>query len=557
MSTERLKSLCLRKVCSNLNLQWMICRRNFWIIPEKLGNEIFEYFFKKKCYPLNKNHIKFFYKGSICLTRIIINDRMHKYPNFFASMDKRKLREIYDSSSSKTEKDECLKNLLKSTKNIEKLFLDCSIDTTFYKDYLKNSFETVQEISLHGIDNKIKWLENFMTKFNHLIKVNLCSTSPMLALKDLSVSHALKNCTKTIKELTIYKVNLDFTNLVDFLNECSNLECFKLIDISNLYLPIHVIFENYSNTNNFIKTINLSKNSFMNINIIKDFSCLLNKFPKLENLFLDYSLSIAGHGDQRSDFEKWKNLKKLCLTGCKMCGFNAKSLGLHLSKLPNLINFDLSFAKVQQNSISLNKIFDGIIESKISLKHLNLENCSLGEINCQSLGKIFINSGKIEELNLDRNPNIGTLGMENLLRDAINSVFFLTYLSLDDCGLIEVHCVLIEQLLMKSKNLKIFSMNENKMIGGGLTNILVGLTDCRETLESFHLKDCDIDMEVIDHLIEFLEGFSWINTFINPIKTFKILVVNPPDHEIEIFFNLKSRVEHRYFLNHLQVLEGF
>lgn len=250
-----LKYISLKSISSNLNLNYLICLKNNWKIPEYIGNKIFQFYIKNNKV-LMKNDVKFFYGKINSISLIELNEKLCFFQKSFLKFNKRSIKEINDKNCANSSIDYSiiLKNILKDTRNIENIYLNCNnyTDINDIIDLLENSCQTMKYIHLTSFQRSDHF-GGFLEKCDSLEKV--CLEDSNFPKIHSNISKWISNSINTITELIIRNIEFNIDDLMTSLSICSSLESLNIYGIpaSNL----SEIFFNYNNPNSLLKKIEI------------------------------------------------------------------------------------------------------------------------------------------------------------------------------------------------------------------------------------------------------------------------------------------------------------
>lgn len=527
---KKLKVLTREKIFLNLNFYYLICKKNTWKLPKSLGDDLFHNFLYDNHHLGEEDNLKFFTKEITSISKIEFCREIWKFPNFFKEIDKESLENIDDCLLYLSDNsDEIMINLLTECRHIQEIRIGDS-----YKDYslfnlLENSKSTLKFVQLtHVIE--LDYFANLLKKFPNLqtIKIkNSREDSPSISTSNdtLNVCNFFRNSIENLKELSIHGLVLqDYSNLMETLNRCINLERIKLNYIKSMAPTVTGFFYKFRNRNNRIKSIDLSHNDFyLRLNILEAFQTFSLKFPQIQELILDSNscsvLTVIDDDDEEEeeeeqdhlDIPEMNNLQTISLNSCEIDEKNFKYLGKILNITPNLQNVSLSHLRFFGNSKISNMFSVSFNGNLFKLNTISLKRCSLDEEDSLNLSRVLKECLFIEQLNLDSNRSMAN-GLNKILKSLEKSKLTLRKLSLNNCNLDEVHGVNLGNLLSLCSKIEKVSVNDNKRLDKGVISIIQGLERHKQSLQHFNIAVCSKNEEVKQKLKDFLSEFrlrSW------------------------------------------------
>lgn len=516
---EKLEILALKKVCNNLELYYLLCKKNLWKVPSNLAYKILTYLIENT-YELNEKNLKFFHKDIVSLSKICLHKKFEDNIEFFLTIDKKSITEINDFYlNSNNEIDEkIMENLLKNTKNLIKLSIRGNYSTDIVYKLLENSSNNIKEISIRKMNNPSSL--KLLSKCTNIENIKVYNTTNSY-LNNFDISKTLLKSYRTLRHLTFFVVdmNFEFDNLMITINDFLNLETIQFISVKNFPRTILEFFLNYSNKNNTLKKINLSRN-YLLLDIYSDLQFFSQFFLNIEELSLNYSESgnfCSNLFSDDIDSVKFKYLKILNFISCKIDEKDFKIIGNILNNCFNIEKINFNSTNSYDNRLSY--VFNGLNNSKSNLRILFLEKCSLKEHDAYVLAKLLQKCSSIEKLRLSYNSEIGIDHFGLIFSALKNSYYSLVQLKLDNCSIDDSLCPKLEEILINSIHLNDFSMNNNEISENGLIQIFHGLSFRKNNIQSgIFLKSNKIMKSLWEDLIKFFYNFQRIDKIQTYIK---------------------------------------
>lgn len=267
-----LKKLCLENICSNLEFNYLICKWNKWMIPQKIADSILEYSRTYK-FPIMDKDVNIFKREVMKLSNFCSSTRIFQIFNYnflnghqFETLELKFLEDFYlDVKNCKIHTKKLVfhhVNLDKfSSEELEKLFrhsiqveeaifiqdtLNVHPESFFHSIYqpsnsLKELYfhsnifklDEIQRISL--ILQNLNQLERFKLKFRFIPELFETHVDELIL-------NPLKNSFTTMKNLSIKGVNCTLSGLVSFVSSLKNLE---KLTLSCLFMTNNESFKNF------------------------------------------------------------------------------------------------------------------------------------------------------------------------------------------------------------------------------------------------------------------------------------------------------------------------
>lgn len=316
---------------------------------------------------------------------------------------------------------------LKNSPNIQSILLDKNkeMGSGFY--VICDGIETLKHFKLLSIrycnihKNQAIYLGGIL-KLHSTIESLYIDGNQSMDEGFFTICYGLKISGKNFKEFSLNSCNLteDYAiNLGDFLKSCSSLKSISLRDNQNMENAFSDVCDGLRNSSKTIKCIDLAwckLNEGQTIYL----SNLLKECINIETLLLEKNPKTDGMINIFSSLKSSSDtLKELNLNYCSLTNIEAKSLG------ENLLAFHkLEFLSLRENNQMENGfryICDGLKSSKNGFKKFDLIQCNLNENQSRCLAELLSNCVNFELL-LFYNENHSTLAL-NTLFDRLSSEF--------------------------------------------------------------------------------------------------------------------------------------
>lgn len=460
MIINSLKFLTLQNICSNLDFNFLLCKKNGYRISSFLSDLILDHLCCS-IHTFNEDNLHIFNKDITSLTKFSLTYEICKYPNFLLKIDKNYLNKIscypFYHHSRKNAKIS-IKNLIKDCHFLKIIKISSDYKLSWILDDLIILSKSLEEISLD------------LTEFN---------TKEWETLEIL-----FKNCTN----LKIVHVNCGITT-----------NCCKLFNTSQKLLKSKetLVELKISNLNSIfsLKTfLNIFK-SVKNFQILYFLNCKFS-YNRVENMFLEEK-NHSNEEDESNDYSYLINIRKFKLYQCKFHISEFKSIENMLKNMEKLEIVDLSYNKFM--ILNFSNLFNCLIYSTKNLKQVILTDCDLKFENCEYLGKLLHECWNIEKLLLDQNQNMAD-GLIYVCQGLINSSKTLKRISFENCNLSVEHCKFIGKFITDCSNIEYIQLSENEKIRDGFKYILNGLINCFTTLKRVELSFCYLSEKSIKSL---------------------------------------------------------
>lgn len=446
--------------CSNIErlvLDLTEIRQEFLNMSECLKNSVNSLKeIELKCYILDQNDFKNIQRClrycknleifNLCyLNPMIFQSSLDFYKSFYGSRNT--LKSLQLGFPLNNECCESLSKLLKNCTNIEAvsfpLYESNKSITKNLSNALKNFYSTLKNFNLTMTES--------MDEYDEFIElIRNCNKLEVISLPwHKSLKSALLNSASSLKEIS-FQGELDE-------------ECCK--DIGEL-------FKNCTN----IEYINLSeiqktKNGLLNI-----YKGLIKSSNTIKGLILD----IANVNDDQISkiMELWKNCSN----------FTKRNISLYfLRKGPISVYHNFLYCKP-----IIQRIFNFLL-------------LDLNEDQCKIIGDSMHHISQIDNVNLAENRNMGD-GCINIFQGLINSYLSLRVLNLYNANLKENHCIELSKLLENCK-IEFLDIGRNRNMLDGPIYILRSLMNSKKTLKVLNIgKSGNFNANIKESLCKFLKS---------------------------------------------------
>lgn len=371
---KSLEYICLDCIFSNLQYVYLDCIINGKLIPNYLGNLIYEFTIetvKRDSRKISKNSLLLFHKGLIQLRKVKYERYLDGLVEDLTYLLDQEIKELFLASKSKKTVDIVLKNLLFN--KMEKCYLYSGFSMTAD---LNNKFISLKNLRILKIFEM-----NYDSSNEHLFDI-------------------LHDSCKSIEEL---ELSLSKFSIIAY-NKLQNFIC----ELENLTI-LSFCTNNFLSISNEDERITIDKVSCSNIQSLKIYNCQIspkiaknfqifltnqNKINELNLEFTDMSYEVADNFfDGYNAFSE--NLQHLLLSGCFPVSVNIYVI-FFICKLENL------------QTLSFNNNNWSILESDINLFEFiccNIKKISMisNDVSIKTeklFGKMISSQKKLESLNL-------------------------------------------------------------------------------------------------------------------------------------------------------------
>lgn len=506
-------------LCSNLYINYIICKRKSWKIPDNLFCLIFEYFMEFK-YPICKEDLDFFNRNHECINKLELRKRHIKFLNIYVHLNVKNLKILKIHQSRVNDIDvEYISKIIKNCSKLEELFIKrCRIlpKVSEIVKALMNSSSTLKSISIPiSYINKdlSKKLRNLLINCSKLEKFELSNPHLEGGENFSSLFQSVSSCAKTLRKLSFngYGIDENISKLVkNVFKECYLLE---EVDLSYNYdIDLTVICAGLICSAETLKSIKLA-NCIMKEEVCFDIGSLLRKCSKIEMIDLSLNRDIQN------------GLKEIC-TGLGQSSNTLKSLNIQFidlkenqcSYLANLLKRccsieEILFSSNTQMESGILDIMNCLIGSVNTLKVLDFTNCELNITYCKSLETLLSNCPKIEQIFIAHNRLMGN-GLSFTLNGLNSSKSYLNTIDLSNNDLNEILSRELGKFLMSCSHIEEIWLGNNPNMGNGFSEICEGLSYSKDYLKAICLLDCRLNENQCIELSKLLAKCYLIETFL-------------------------------------------
>ncbi|KAM4667427.1 NACHT, LRR and PYD domains-containing protein 6, partial [Amazona ochrocephala] len=209
-------------------------------------------------------------------------------------------------------------------------------------------------------------------------------------------------------------------------------------------------------------------------------------------------LSLAGNKDLRDEGVRLlceglrrgaAPLRELRLGGCSLTAAGLRAVAAVLAAAPGLAVLDLSDNAVGDGGVR--ELCAALGGSGSGLRKLELWQCGLTELSCESLAAVLPDTPSLAELHLGGNA-VGDGGVRRLSQGLRDPRCRLRTLRLWQCGLTEPSCESLAAALPDTPSLAELHLGGNAVGDGGVRRLSQGLRDPRCRLRTLSLWQCGL-----------------------------------------------------------------
>lgn len=505
-----LSDLCMKNISLNLYLNYEICSKYSWKIPNELGNLIYKYYFYSTTY--REEDLNFFNGRITSITKFDKKYNKYCFIKILKIISIENLKEIYLSNSHLNE--EISKNFGRILENCHKIeIIDISQNEFMGNGLLDicngltNSSNNLRRIdfsrcALNSIQSK--YISKLLMYCSKIEKINLCWNRD-LENGLLDICNGLINSSSSLREVNLSRCALDEKQCEDFaklLHSAINVEIINLCWNRNMGNGLLCICQGLVNSSNSLRELDLSRCD-LNGNQSKDVSKLLMKCHKLEIISIHFNNNLRdGLLDVCNGLKNSiKTLKKINFFWFDLNQYQILDVGRIIMNCSKIETIEIFWNKNVENELL--EICKRLISSSNNLQKIDLSCCYLHENQTRDIAKLLRNYSKIEIINLNGNKNMGD-GILNISNQLELSSHSLKEIHFSDCYLNESQSRGIGKLLSNCFALEKISLIWNKNMGKGLSCICEGLISSSNTLKEINLSCCSLDEIQTDHIAKLL-----------------------------------------------------
>lgn len=518
-----LKEFCLEIVCSNLYLNYIVCKKKKWKIPNPIADLIFDLFIKK--IKINDEKDLYFFKKEITsLRKFVITSKLLPFLNIFCEIDVNHIKELKICVDDlNQDKNDQLIDILKIFLNLEKISITSLISDSKFSNIFDGFISLkIKDINLAdcNIDQvQCYSLSRLFKRCHQLERVNISHNVNMLG-GFAYLCETLENSWRFLKEIDFCKCYLDggqSKELANFLVKCSNLEFVNLAGNHFPEMELLLLCEALKRSSSTLQILlfgecNLNENCGKEIGNFLGNCKNIKKIDLFDNAIIGDGLINISDGLTKSSMV----LNTLNLSGCRINEIQSKSLGNLLKNCSNIEDFNISFNKNCGKGIS--DICQGLSNSGEKLKKVHFTGCNLNEHQSSYIGHMLDKCNRIQIFMIAFNPNMsnGGLSIMNRLKKSFSTLKSIDFCS---CNLEENHGHALGKTLKCCSNIESISLGGNKNMDDGFCTICEGLSNSKYTLSNIYLRNCSFSERQGEHLGSLLlkcKKIKWMNLSFNP-----------------------------------------
>lgn len=232
--------------------------------------------------------------------------------------------------------------------------------------------------------------------------------------------------------------------------------------------------------------------------------CFIENINFSSNRRMDYGFRYICNG---LNYYSNKSLKILNFSSCNLNFKQCMDLGDLLRNCSKIEVMDLSMNQFM--GYGFINICKGLIESKETLKEINLNSCNLIQIQGNKLAELLSNCSNIEKIRLNHNFELRD-EMIAIVQQLIKSSKNLNILQFGNCFWNPESCKNLGELISNCSKISIFTSFGNALLEYNNYNICEGLTKSSSYLREIDFSFSDLNKEKCQHIGILLLNCSYI-----------------------------------------------
>lgn len=200
-----------------------------------------------------------------------------------------------------------------------------------------------------------------------------------------------------------------------------------------------------------------------------------------------------------------QSLQRIYVDGCNISEQNAKDIGETLKEFNSVAEIAIGMNEcITSASID---ILNGLLESKYSLKKIDLNSCGLSEQDGTKMGNILKEFTSVTEIDVGWNESLKS-GCVDILRGLLSSKSSLKIINFKTCNLNENNGKEIGNILRDFLSIQSINIAENESLKSGCVDILHGLFGSQQSLQKIYLCKCNISEQNAKDIGKILKEFT-------------------------------------------------
>lgn len=386
---KSLKDLSLENISDNLQINQQILRLKNFKIPPALCDSIYLTYLRN-IRDINEKDLEIFYSADFSISTLFINRKFYPYPQFFLKINAKDITEIKFSIDLNRNWIECVQNILKRLKTINKLIFHFIEET--------NENRTMKNVS--GVVDTFNQFSLISNQTLTELKIYFSNENKF----DIKEKSALLKMLKMSNKLKIFHLLDVFCAMNESENNLSDFYLSESLEELYLTIPLHSTFQEI-------------KSLFQSLKNLRRVSIIFGVCPKKENImaclqglltssFTLEQLEIHWNNDvifEYFDFiiSYFPLLRRLHLSQFFAKKLSSKFFERRLSNRKGLTSLKLTCSKLSFNTL---KMVLNVLENQVALNEFILDKIVFSEMDANLFQDIINGFSKLTkslEITLD------------------------------------------------------------------------------------------------------------------------------------------------------------